>query len=131
MNKKKKNKRVIAVMYRKTIELLLGFKYGIIEELNKIATIIQVLIPVYICHIGADLKTALMLSIVFYVLVKYIKEVGYELNNKTERGFPVPTKRYTDIDRNGFLNIPDDELHEAIQYLYEVEEYINKKGWSR
>ena len=131
MNKKKKSKSVIVVMYKKMIELLLGFKYGLIEELNKIAMLIQIAIPVYICYIGADLKTALTLSIVFYVLVKYIKEVGYELNNKTERGFPVPKKRYTEIDRNGFLNVSDDELHEAIQYLYEVEEYINKKGWSR
>lgn len=128
-NKKKIKQSVWVVLLQTLAELFAALKYGIIEELDKIAIVIQILIPIVIARTDLSTPKMLLVSCVLVVLVKYIKEVGYKLNHVTERGFPIPTHRYTEVDENGFIGIKETETQEAILYLHDVEDYLKSKGW--
>lgn len=130
--KKSKTKRkasLLYVMIQTMIELLTGLKYSVVEELGKIAVVVEILIPIMIAKTGFGIIGLLILSCLLNVIVKYIKEVGYRMNHVTERGFPIPARRYTRKDENGFINIREEETQEATLYLCEVEDYLKSKGW--
>lgn len=127
--RKRKGNSILVVMLQTLSELLATLKYGLIEELDKVAVVLQVLIPIVIARTDLSTPKMLLVSCVLVVLVKYIKEVGYKLNHVTERGFPIPTHRYTEVDENGFIGIKETETQEAILYLCDVEDYLKSKGW--
>ena len=129
---KKENKKgdsVHSVLWQTMKELLSAFKYGLIEELDKVAVVIQVLIPIVIARTDLSLVGMLLVSCILVICVKYIREVGYKLNHVTERGFPIPLQRYTKQDENGFISIKEEETQEAMLYLCDVEDYLKSKGW--
>lgn len=127
-NSKKKYNKVPFAMSLTLREMLKGLKYGIIEELDKIATIIQIVIPVVILKATDNIFVMLALSILFTIFARYVKEVGYKLNNVTDRGFPIPVHRFTKRDEQGFIDIKDDDVEEALLYLCDVEDYLKRKG---
>lgn len=129
---KKENKKgdsVHSVLWQTMKELLSAFKYGLIEELDKVAVVMQVLIPIVIARMDLNLVEMLLVSCVLVICVKYIREVGYKLNHVTERGFPIPLQRYTNRDENGFISLKEEETQEAMLYLCDVEDYLKSKGW--
>ena len=127
--RKRKGNSIFVVMLQTLSELLATFKYGLIEELDKIAIVIQILIPIVIARTDLSTPKMLLVSCILVVFVKYIREVGYKLNHVTERGFPIPTQRYTEVDENGFISVKEEETQEAILYLCDVEDYLKSKGW--
>lgn len=129
MGKKKRENKVHIVLWQTIKELMSAFKYGLIEELDKVAVVIQVSIPIVIARTDLSLMGMLLVSCILVICVKYIREVGYKLNHVTERGFPIPLQRYTKQDENGFISIKEEETQEAILYMYDVEEYLKSKGW--
>lgn len=128
-NKKQKGDSVHSVLWQTMKELLSAFKYGLIEELDKVAVVIQVLIPIVIARTDLSLVEMLLVSCVLVICVRYIREVGYKLNHVTERGFPIPLQRYTNRDENGFISLKEEETQEAMLYLCDVEDYLKSKGW--
>ena len=129
MGKKKRENKVHIVLWQTIKELMSAFKYGLIEELDKVAVVIQVLIPIVIARTDLSLVEMLLVSCVLVICVKYIREVGYKLNHVTERGFPIPLQRYTNRDENGFISLKEEETQEAMLYLCDVEDYLKSKGW--
>lgn len=127
--KKKKGNSIFVVLLQTLGELLATFKYGLIEELDKIAVLLQILIPIVIARTDLSTLKMLVVSCVLVACVKYIREVGYKLNHVTERGFPIPLQRFTDKDENGFISIKEEETQEAMLYLCDVEDYLKSKGW--
>lgn len=127
--KKKKGNSIFVVLLQTLSELLATFKYGLIEELDKIAVLLQILIPIVIARMDLSTLKMLVVSCVLVACVKYIREVGYKLNHVTERGFPIPLQRFTDRDENGFISIKEEETQEAMLYLCDVEDYLKSKGW--
>ena len=127
--RKKKGKSILVVMLQTLGELMATFKYGLIEELDKVAVVLQILIPIVIARMDLSIPKMLIVSCILVVCVKYIKEVGYKLNHVTERGFPIPLQRFTDRDENGFISIKEKETQEAMLYLCDVEDYLKSKGW--
>lgn len=128
-NKKKEKNKICLVLLQTMLELFSTLKYGLIGELDKIAVIIQIFIPVAIVYFNTSIIKMLIISCILIIVTKYIKEVGYKLNHVTERGFPIPLERFTSVDENGFISIKDEEVHEAMIYLCEVEDYLKSKGW--
>ena len=129
---KKENKKgdsVHSVLWQTMKELLSAFKHALIEELDKVAVVIQILIPIVIARTDLSLVGMSLVSCVLVICVKYIREVGYKLNHVTERGFPIPLQRYTNRDENGFISIKEEEMQEAMLYLCDVEDYLKSKGW--
>lgn len=127
--KKKKGNSIFVVLLQTLGELLATFKYGLIEELDKIAVLLQILIPIVIARTDLSTLKMLVVSCVLVACVKYIREVGYKLNHVTERGFPIPLQRFTDRDENGLISIKEEETQEAMLYLCDVEDYLKSKGW--
>ena len=127
--RKRKGKSILVVMLQTLSELLATFKYGPIEELDKVAVALQILIPIVIARMDLSIPKMLLVSCILVVCVKYIKEVGYKLNHVTERGFPIPLQRFTERDENGFISIKEEETQEAMLYLCDVEDYLKSKGW--
>lgn len=127
--RKGKGKSILVVMIQTLGELLATFKYGLIEELDKVAVALQILIPIVIARMDLSTPKMLIVSCILVVCVKYIKEVGYKLNHVTERGFPIPLQRFTERDENGFISIKEEETQEAMLYLCDVEDYLKSKGW--
>lgn len=109
-------------------ELVATLKYGIVEELDKIAVIIQILIPVVIANTSLSIPGMIVVSCLLVMVTKYIKEVGYKLNHVTDRGFPIPIRRFTKIDNDEFVDIKEEDIQEAVQYLCDVENYLKSKG---
>lgn len=128
-NRGRKGNSILIVLLQTFGELLATFKYGLIEELDKVAVLIQILIPIVIARTDLSTPKMLVVSCVLVVVVKYIKEVSYKLNHVTERGFPIPLQRFTDRDENGFISIKEEETQEAMLYLCDVEDYLKSKGW--
>lgn len=127
--RKKKGNSIFVVLLQTLGELLATFKYGLIEELDKIAVLLQILIPIVIARTDLSTPKMLVVSCILVVCVKYIREVWYKLNRVTERGFPIPLQRFTDRDENGFISIREEETQEAMLYLCDVEDYLKSKGW--
>lgn len=127
--RKRKGNSIFVVLLQTLGELLATFKYGLIEELDKIAVLLQILIPIVIARMDLSTLKMLVVSCVLVACVKYIREVGYKLNHVTERGFPIPLQRFTDRDENGFISIKEEETQEAMLYLCDVEDYLKSKGW--
>ena len=127
--RKRKGNSILVVMLQTLGELLATFKYGLIEELDKVAIALQILIPIVIARMDLSIPKMLLVSCILVVCVKYIKEVGYKLNHVTERGFPIPLQRFTNRDENGFISIKEEETQEAMLYLCDVEDYLKSKGW--
>ena len=127
--RKRKGKSILVVMLQTLSELLATFKYGLIEELDKVAVALQILIPIVITRMDLSIPKMLLVSCILVVCVKYIQEVGYKLNHVTERGFPIPLQRFTERDENGFISIKEEETQEAMLYLCDVEDYLKSKGW--
>lgn len=127
--RKRKGKSILVVMLQTLSDLLATFKYGLIEELDKVAVALQILIPIVIARMDLSIPKMLLVSCILVVCVKYIKEVGYKLNHVTERGFPIPLQRFTERDENGFISIKEEETQEAMLYLCDVEDYLKSKGW--
>lgn len=127
--RKRKGNGILVVMLQTLSELLATFKYGLIEELDKVAVALQILIPIVIARMDLSIPKMLLVSCILVVCVKYIREVGYKLNHVTERGFPIPLQRFTERDENGFISIKEEETQEAMLYLCDVEDYLKSKGW--
>lgn len=125
---KKEEKKVMKVLVETMKEMLSVIKYGIVEELDKIAVIVQIVFPVILVYFQMGVLQTLLLSMIFTFVIKYIKEVSYKLNNVNERGFPISNTRYTNVDDNGFISIKEELQQESVLYLYEIEEYLKKKG---
>lgn len=127
--RKRKGNSILVVLLQTLNELLATFKYGLIEELDKVAVVLQILIPIVIARTDLSTPKMLIVSCILVVCVKYIREVWYKLNHVTERGFPIPLQRFTDRDENGFISIKEEETQEAMLYLCDVEDYLKSKGW--
>ena len=127
--RKRKGNSILVVLLQTLGELLATFKYELIEELDKVAVALQILIPIVIVRMDLSIPKMLLVSCILVACVKYIREVGYKLNHVTERGFPIPLQRFTDRDENGFISIKEEETQEAMLYLCDVEDYLKSKGW--
>ena len=76
--------------------------------------------------IGAEWEHVSFLFLLIIALFGFLKRLNMNVINETEGGIPVPKKRITTVDANGYINISD--IDEAAGYLCEVEDYLQKKG---
>ena len=126
--KRRKNKELFVLLIKTLIEVLSEVKHSIIEELGKIAVIIQILIPVLIGKLQIGILGQIVVSCLLLFVVKIIKELDYKINNTTDRGLPVPKESYIDRNRSGLIKLKEGMEHEAILYLDDVEEFLRSKG---
>lgn len=129
MKKKNVNMSILKALWIVLCEMLYSFRYNVVKELDKIAVIIEVAIPVVLSQMYADITKLIIVSIIMTIIVHYITKVGQKLNNETYGDLPLPRYRMTKIDSEGFVSLIDqDDMQELILYMNEVEQYLTKKG---
>lgn len=110
-------------------EYILMALYGIKKGIGKIVLVAEMLLPVVLVYANKDEQnyavTFLITCVVLFVL-NYIKRVGDKINRSDRKGMPIP-KRYIEED-GGMLLMREKYEQEAIQYLYDLQEYFKKRG---
>lgn len=127
-NKPVKGMKIGKAVADTTREFSYRFYNTLIKELGHLSTIFLLIVPLLIVCITSDKRVMLILSCVFVLCSHFVKEVGYKLNGETNRGVPIPPLRFTEKDENGIIHINSDYQQEAIVYLCNVEEYLEKRG---
>lgn len=129
MKKKNVNMSILKALWIVLCEMLSTFKYNVVKELDKIAVIIEIAIPVILSQMYADTTKLVIVSIIMTIIVHYITKVGQKLNNETYGDLPLPRYRMTKIDSDGFVSLIDqDDMQELVLYMNEIEQYLTKKG---
>lgn len=122
-------KELLRVIYLSLFEIVMQVVYQIKKNLGNIAVLLHVLIPVVIAKVTNNITAMVLLSICFMLIVDLLKKVSSKLNNTIGEGVPVSNKRFMSADKDGFVWLNNqEELPEALQYLYEIESYLDSKG---
>lgn len=126
---KRKNKKVFPAIIQTVVEFAYSVKYGIVKELNHIAAIMQLVCSILLARSDFDIIELIFAYTLLGLVTMFMKEIGYKLNSITDRGIPIPDRRFVKIDNHGFISIDEEDIQEAMLYLNDVEEYISSKGW--
>lgn len=125
---RRREKPVIRTMLQTAVEMFRSARYALIKELNKVAVILQILIPVAISGSDYGIAGKVVLSACLVCLSRYIIRI-WETLNSTVDGIPIPEKRFTVVDNRGFISLENqDDYPELIQYVNELENYLQSKG---
>lgn len=128
MKKKTGLKDITKALAESSIEVMVDIKYGIIKNLKMFAILLLILFPSVIAEINMGRLARIISMCLLILFVRIIGDTSNKLNRVTSGGIPVPKKRFTRVDENGFIDINQNNMQEAILYLYEVENYLKKKG---
>lgn len=126
---RRKNKKVFPAIIQTVVEFAYSVKYGIVKELNHIAAIMQLVCSILLARSDFDIIELIFAYTLLGLVTMLMKEIGYKLNSITDRGIPIPDRRFVKIDNHGFISIDEEDIQEAMLYLNDVEEYISSKGW--
>lgn len=96
-----------------------------VKELGILAMIVYVMCMVMWCDSPVY---SVLNTMIFLFLKDFVKSIYYKINGISDSdGLPTRSKRFTHIDKYGFIEINEEDKMEMIQYLYEVENFIEKK----
>ena len=96
-----------------------------VKELGIIIMIIYVVCMVMWCDSPVY---SILYTLIFLFVKDFVKSVYYKINGISDSdGLPTRSKRFTHIDKYGFIEINEEDKMEMIQYLYEIENFIEKK----
>lgn len=96
-----------------------------VKELGVLVMIIYIMCMVMWCDSPVY---SVLNTMIFLFLKDLVKSVYYKINGISESdGLPARSKRFTHIDKYGFIEINEEDKMEMIQYLYEIENFIEKK----
>lgn len=95
--------------------------------------VLKVIIPLVAFYIGRVTEICVKDSVIWIlfamVAVKVADEIVLSINTKAVfSGIIVKKKRFTEEQENGMVSINEDEMEEAIVYLYELENYFERIG---
>lgn len=128
LKKESKAKRFLKKAVEPAAEIMSQILYSVKKGLNEISVVMEILAPVIISASCKSIVEMLICSLVFVFIIGYIRALGRNLNGTLESGMPVPKKKFVSADKNGFVSFNDNIAQEAILYLYELQEYLEKKG---
>lgn len=117
------------------VEILYEVLYFIEDNLNNFGRLIEILLPYGMLILGGICykqrgELAFGAEIFIPVLVLLVAYFFKGLANKIGKGdtFPVPQNRFTSVDEDGNPEIEVDRVQELILYIYDVEEWLRRKG---
>lgn len=97
------------------------------RELETLAVVIQILIPIAVATNTNDIAEMIACSVILNIIVWYIKLVARKLNKRTTEGVPIMQERLI-VEEDGISGIRSGRTQDAILYLQEVQEYFEMKG---
>ena len=128
--RKRKEKTELKKIAKQTLkEMLTAVRIFFKTNVNLFLGIFQILVMIFLCYLFLlihDILPCILLCIVALFVVDYIKRLNVNVQNMTDDGLPVPVERFTEMKDGGYISIEKEE--ESIQYLYELENYLERKG---
>ena len=100
----------------------------LMKNLNNIAMIIQIVFPVWLVCQNVTPVKAFIYSVAIVFILAYIRQLYTNVQKHGGKTIPIPRQRFTMLDEDGYIVMRKDNAGEAIQYLYELEEYLNNRG---
>ena len=97
------------------------------QNVSLLGALFMILWPTLLVYWGVRPLEMVVIMIICLIVKEYFRRLDINLNNKSSDGFPVPNRRYT-YDNGGMIDIRSEDISEALQYLYDLEEYLYKKG---
>lgn len=100
----------------------------LMKNLNNVAMIIQIVFPVWLVCQNIEPLKAFIYSVAIVFILAYIRQLYTNVQNHGGKTIPIPKQRFTVLDEDGYIVMKNDNAGEAIQYLYELEEYLSNRG---
>ena len=100
----------------------------LMKNLNNVAMVIQIAFPVWIVYQNVEPLKAFVYSVAIVFILAYIRQLYTNVQKHGGKTIPIPKQRFTVLDEDGYIVMKNDNAGEAIQYLYELEEYLSNRG---
>ena len=100
----------------------------LMKNLNNVAMIIQIVFPVWLVCQNIEPLKAFIYSVAIVFILAYIRQLYANVQKHGGKTIPIPKQRFTVLDEDGYIVMKNDNAGEAIQYLYELEEYLSNRG---
>lgn len=100
----------------------------LMKNLSNVAMVIQIIFPVWIVCQNIEPLKAFIYSVAIVFILAYIRQLYTNVQKHGGKTIPIPRQRFTVLDEDGYIVMKNDNAGEAIQYLYELEEYLNNRG---
>lgn len=121
--------KVFQVCGETIVELISLTLYTVKKEYGKLLVLFQLLIPCLIVWLGTSGCWVLLYSVLLNLVLECIKRIANKLANQTADGFPMHEgRRYTRAS-GGMVVIDQTKREEALLYLYEVEDYMERRKY--
>lgn len=100
----------------------------LMKNLSNVAMVIQIIFPVWIVCQNIEPLKAFIYSVAIVFILAYIRQLHTNVQKHGGKTIPIPRQRFTVLDEDGYIVMKNDNAGEAIQYLYELEEYLSNRG---
>jgi len=100
----------------------------LMKNLSNVAMVIQIIFPVWIVCQNIEPLKAFIYSVAIVFILAYIRQLYTNVQKHGGKTIPIPRQRFTVLDEDGYIVMKNDNSGEAIQYLYELEEYLSNRG---
>lgn len=119
--------KTIKIIFMSAGEMVFELLRTLRQNVSLLGALFMILWPTLLVYWGARPLEMVVIMIICLIVKEYFRRLDINLNNKSSDGFPVPSRRYT-YDNGGMIDIRSEDISEALQYLYDLEEYLYKKG---
>lgn len=100
----------------------------LMKNLSNVAMVIQIIFPVWLVCQNVEPLKAFIYSVAIVFILAYIRQLYTNVQKHGGKTIPIPRQRFTALDEDGYIIMKNDNAGEAIQYLYELEEYLSNRG---
>lgn len=100
----------------------------LMKNLSNVAMVIQIVFPVWLVCQNIEPLKAFIYSVAIVFILAYIRQLYTNVQKHGGKTIPIPRQRFTVLDEDGYIILKNDNAGEAIQYLYELEEYLSNRG---
>ena len=128
-------KRFLRITLAIILDVVQAIHYFVTNNLRNFARILSFILPYVMYVIGQNVcaergKIAfggeIFVPILFCVITYYIRSYANKIGKGTT--IPVPEKRFTEVDDDGEVSIPNNRIQELILYLADLEDWFERKG---
>ena len=120
----------ISGIFKKTVgKMFSDILYGVLDQLDEISVCMQIVVPfLFWRNEMLELFPAFVLSCVLTLFTRFLTAFHRDMQGKSLDDIPVPLKRFTRRNKAGFIEVSQEDGAEITKYLYDIEEYLEKKG---
>lgn len=128
-------KRFLRITLAIIIDVMRAVDYFITSNLRNFAWLLNFILPYLMYLVGQNVRASrghfavggeLFIPVVFCVITYYIRSYANKIGKGTT--IPVPEKRFTEVDDDGEVSIPNSRIQELILYLADLEDWLERKG---